>query len=95
MKEPLSNGDAKRLLVKIITGTGRLDFSSHALAELANDGLDQVTATKVILSGYVEGADLMLGSWRYRVRTTRVVVTVAFRSEAWAVVVTAWKRRGG
>jgi hypothetical protein len=92
LTEPLTPGDAKRLLVSIIDN-GTVDFSPHAYTEMAEDGItvDQVLA--VMRGGVVEPAEFERGSWRYRVRQARTYVVVTFRSETRTVVVTAWRKK--
>lgn len=90
MNEPLSPSDAKRLLVSIITD-GVVTFSKHADVEMAADGLNDQDALNVLRGGVVEPAEMEKGTWRYRVRTSRMYFVVAFRSETEARVVTAWR----
>ena len=91
-KEPLSPAEARKLLRAIIT-SGDLGFSSHALDEMEQDGLTEVEVRSVLRSGVVEPAEFERGSWRHRVRTQRICVVAAFRSEIDAIVVTAWRVR--
>lgn len=73
VKEPLPPTDAKRLLVAIITD-GVLIFSSHARDEMAKDGLDDQDALNVLRAGVVEPGEMENGTWRYRVRTSRMLL---------------------
>ena len=91
-QEPLSPAAAKRYL-RAILETGALSFSGHALTEIEKDGLTTVDCVNVLRAGVVELPEFERGSWRYRVRTARITVIVAFRSETSAVVVTAWRIR--
>lgn len=70
---------------------GRVSFSSHALEEMADDDLTTVDCVNVLRGGIVEPGELERGSWRYRVRTARICVVVAFRPDEELVVVTAWR----
>ena len=45
----------------------------------------------VLRGGVVDPGEYENGSWRYRVRTARIAVIVAFRSETELRVVTAWR----
>lgn len=92
LKEPLTPSAARTLLRDIVVN-GSVTFSSHARAEMAKDNLGEVDALNVLRGGVVEPAELENGSWRYRVRTARMVFVVALRSEIQAVVVTAWRLR--
>lgn len=88
--EPLSPPDARRLLREILQN-GSVAFSRHAEQEMAKDELTMVDVTNVLRGGVVDPAELQRGSWRYRVRTARIAVIVAFRSETELRVVTAWR----
>jgi hypothetical protein len=89
-REPLRPAEARKLLRAILAG-GEVVFTSHALDEMEQDGISQADAIGVLRSGVVEPAEFVRGSWRYRVRARRMYVVAAFRSEAAAVVVTAWR----
>jgi hypothetical protein len=88
--EPLDPARARQLIRRILQ-TGTVAFSRHALQEMANDHITTVECTNVLRGGVVEPPELVSGTWRYRVRTARIYVVVAFRSEARLVVVTAWR----
>jgi hypothetical protein len=88
--EPLRPAEARKLLRAILAG-GEVVFTNHALDEMEQDGISQAEAIDVLRSGVVEPAEFERGSWRYRVRARRMYVVAAFRSEAVAVVVTAWR----
>ncbi|HEX7216728.1 MAG TPA: hypothetical protein VF578_21130 [Methylomirabilota bacterium] len=88
----LGTGAAKRLILSILEA-GTTVFSGHALDEIRKDKLTTVDCTNVLRGGVVEPGELERGSWRYRVKTNRMCVVVAFRSEMELVVVTAWRIR--
>lgn len=88
--EPLRPSEAKKLL-RVVLSSGEVVFTNHALDEMEQDGISQAEAIGVLRSGVVEPAELARGSWRYRVRARQAYVVVTFRSEAAAVVVTAWR----
>jgi hypothetical protein len=88
--EPLEPDKARRLIQKILQ-KGAVSISHHAEAELAKDALSTVDAVNVLRAGVVEPAELERGTWRYKVRTNRIVVVVAFRSGSEMTVVTAWR----
>ena len=100
MDEPLSPAAAKGLIVRILEGGGVLEFSSHARKEMQDDGITEAEARAVLRGGVVEPGELVKGTWRYRVsvakadrrRLISTYVVVAFRSETWTVVVTAWRK---
>jgi hypothetical protein len=90
MQEPLEPA-AARALIRTILEAGTVAFSGHALEELGKDDLTTVDAVNVLRGGVVSPGELERGTWRYRVRTARLVVVVAFRSETELVVVTGWR----
>lgn len=88
----LDTGAAGRRIRRILEA-GIVNFTSHALEEMRKDQLTTVDCTNVLRGGIVEPGEWERGSWRYRVRTNRICVVVAFRSETRLVVVTAWRIR--
>jgi hypothetical protein len=88
--EPLKPADAKNLIRQILL-TGNVVLTSHAQQEMAKDNMTMLDVTNVLRGGVVDPGEYENGSWRYRVRTGRMCVVVAFRSEAELVVVTAWR----
>jgi hypothetical protein len=92
MEEPLNPVNARDMIRKILAG-GTVDFSSHALDEMAKDNMTTVDCTNVLRGGFVDPAEFENGSWRYHVRTARMCVLIAFRSEQRLVVVTAWREK--
>lgn len=90
LDEPLSPPEARRLIREIIEN-GSVSFSKHAEEEMAKDNLTMVDATNALRGGVVGPGEFENGSWRYRVRTARIAVIAAFRSETELRVVTAWR----
>jgi hypothetical protein len=90
LAEPLSPPTAKQLIQQILQG-GSVTFSRHAEQEMAKDNLTMVDVTNILQGGVVDPAEFENGSWRYRVRSARIAVVVAFRSESELRVVTAWR----
>lgn len=88
--EPLDRTRAEQL-IRAILGAGETSFSDHALDEMAKRDLTAQDCKNVMRGGWVESAELEKGTWRYRVRTSRMCVVLAFRSETRLVVVTAWR----
>ena len=68
-----------------------MTFSRHVEEEMAKDKLTMVDVTNILRGGVVDPAEFENGSWRYRVRSARIAVIVAFRSESELRVVTAWR----
>jgi hypothetical protein len=88
--EPFDSTRAKQLIRNIIN-SGVVSLSSHALEEMKKDNLTTVDCTNVLRGGVVEPPEMEKGTWRYRVRTNRMYVVIAFRSETQLVVVTTWR----
>lgn len=88
--EPFHPTRARQLIRRILT-SGTVSFTKHALTEMAKDGLSAVDCINVLRGGVVEPAEFERGTWRYRVRTNRIYVVVAFRSELHLVVITVWR----
>lgn len=92
LKEPLEPNRARRLIGEILE-KGSVSFSSHSEKALVDDGLSTVDAVNVLRGGVVQPAEFENGSWRYRVRTQRMVVVIVFRSASEIAVVTAWREK--
>jgi hypothetical protein len=88
--EPLTPMDFKGLIRDIVQ-SGSVTFSGHAQAELAKDDLETTDVLNMLAGGIVEPGEFENGSWRYRIRTARMCVVVAFRSESELRIVTAWR----
>jgi hypothetical protein len=90
LDEPLDPA-AARALIRSILADGSVRFSRHALEEMQKDGLAEIDVVNVLRGGAVDPAEFENGTWRYRVRSQRIVVVIAFRSKTSLVVVTAWR----
>jgi hypothetical protein len=91
--EPLDPVRARALIRKILE-SGSVSYSKrHADEELEKDQMSRVDVVNVLRAGWVDPAELREGTWRYRVRTPKMAVVVAFRSETEIRVVTAWRER--
>jgi hypothetical protein len=90
--EPFDPSEAKER-IRSILDTGVVVPSGHALEEMEKDDLTLVDCTNVLRGGWVEPAEWERGTWRYRVRTARICVVVAFRSESKLAIVTVWRER--
>lgn len=90
--DPINPTEAKRLLLDVLE-SGVMRVSGHARRELANDSMTLQDVENILRGGTVEPPEWENSSWRYRVRTSRMVVVVAFESETELVVVTAWRLR--
>jgi hypothetical protein len=92
LKEPLDPSVAKKLILKILSD-GSYFLSSHGEEEMANDKLIIGDIINVLRGGVVEPAELIKGSWRYRVRTAKIFAVVCFVSADSMCVVTAWRKK--
>jgi len=89
--EPFDGGKAKKL-IRAILDNGNFAISTHALKELEDDAMNRQDVVNVLRGGKIEDApEEVSGTWRYRIRTQRFLVVVAFRSEQEFSVVTAWR----
>ena len=82
-----------RKRVRSILESGLVSPSSHALEEMEKDNLTIVDCVNVLRGGWAEPGEWESGTWRYRVRTARICVVIAFRSETKLSIVTAWRER--
>jgi len=89
-REPLGPSAAKRLFQRILEW-GEVEFTVHALAEMAADGLDRADVESTIRGGVVDPPEWEGGEWRYRVRTRRVETILALEDDDVLVIVTAWR----
>jgi hypothetical protein len=92
LDEPLIPVDVETVL-RTILRQGEFRFSLHAVKEMAKDDLSTVDCVNVLRAGVAGPGERECGSWRYPVRTSRITVVVAFRSENSFVVVTAWRHQ--
>jgi ABC-type multidrug transport system ATPase subunit len=90
-KDPLRAHEARDLVRKIVR-EGSIIPTKHFKEEAAKDHLTILDATNVLLGGAVDEPEYENGSWRYRVRTHRIEVIVAFESEEELVLVTIYRR---
>jgi hypothetical protein len=94
----LSKPEARKLITEIATRFPyNVRFSGHALREMAADAMTIGDARNLMKSSdsrIVEEGELKDGSWRYRLKTNRMVLVIAFVSETALNVVTAWRRKG-
>jgi len=74
-------------------------LTGHAKSEMRKDGLTALDVTNVLRGGAVHEPESEHGSWRYQVRTGRIVVVCEFEDEEESeepgvvVVVTVWRVR--
>lgn len=78
-------------MIRAILADGTVGFPKHAREEMAKDHLTEIDVVNVLRGGAVEPGEWENGSWRYRVRTPRMFVVVAFRSSKRS----PWSPHGG
>jgi hypothetical protein len=91
--------DAAKKKVRQLLDEGTFVVSPHARTERDKDGLTDVDIVNVLRGGIVDEPEWENGSWRYRVRTAKITVVVAFDpepeeagdDEIELVVVTVWR----
>lgn len=96
MDEPLKPSVAKKLIQDILKSFGvttTVTLSGHALDEMEKDKLIVGDINNVLRGGVVQPGEFEKGSWRYQVRTNKIVVVVCFRSETELRVVTCWRMK--
>lgn len=101
MPEPFDAGTAKRHILRIIRGPGRVAFGKHADEALADDNLTAVDAVNVLRCGGVSVDGLHGNYWRYKVETRQIAVVFCFRGHesnpqkmdpSELRVITAWRK---
>lgn len=90
--EPFDAAQAKRI-IRTALGGGTVAFTDHALDEMEKDDLQTTDIVNVLRGGVVEPPEMEKGTYRYRVRTSRMCAVVAFRSASEVAVVTAWRTK--
>jgi hypothetical protein len=90
LEEPLSDTEFRRLIRNILE-YGTLLFSRHARQRMKEREMTEQDCRNVLWAGLLDDCIFENRSWRYRVRTGTMLVTVAFRNEERAVVVTVWR----
>lgn len=90
--DPLSRQDAVKLALEIVLH-GNITYSiPHALDEMEKDGMEDLDVRNVLRAGRMPvDAELIRGSWRYRMVTRKFAVIFIFRSTSELKVITAWR----
>lgn len=88
--EPLTPAEAKALIRQIVAN-GTVAYSTHCKDQMRARNVTMLDVQNVLLGGIVDPAENENGSWRYRVRTMKFIVVVAFRSETSIVLVTTMR----
>lgn len=91
--EPFPAHEAKRRIRAILAGGFVGLDEPHFRHEAAKDGIDMLDVTNVLRAGIVEEPEYENGDWRYRVRTQKFCVVIAFEADDALVVVTVWRLR--
>jgi hypothetical protein len=95
--EPFTRAEAKRLASRLLD-SGTIRFSSHALIEMAKDGLMEAHAVNAIRHGTCHRAARQIdGTYGYKFTHRDVAIAVSFRIDGATpvalVVRTAWRIR--
>lgn len=91
--ESLKPPEARALARKILED-GVVEFTGHAVEEMANDGLQSADCINLLRAGVFSPAEYTNREWRYRVSTSRICVVIAFASTEKLMIVTAWRVKG-
>lgn len=94
LQHPLSPATARQLVRDILKG-GHVNYSGHVIQRMEERSCDQMDVVNVLRCGNYEAPEIVSNSWRYRIRTNRFVVVIAFRDKGTITVVTAWRERHG
>jgi hypothetical protein len=88
--EPLKPSDAKALAREIVEH-GVVEITGHAIGEMRDDDLQTADCLNLVRAGVFEPAEYINREWRYRVRTARICIVIAFVSPERLRIVTAWR----
>ena len=88
--EPFQPHEARRRIKAVLANDGLL-FTRHSKAEMLADDLQRADIVNILRCGQVEPPEEVRGTWRYRVRTSRMMAVIAFESDQEIIVVTAWR----
>lgn len=94
LSQNLSGPIVKQLLRACLGELGSIEFTSHALKEMADDDMTTVDVVNVLRGGWMDGCgqyDADHCCWRYRICTHKFFVVVAFEEQSDVIIVTAWK----
>lgn len=97
----MSKTEALKLVRAIMSDENpQIVFTRHALEEMANDDLDQQDVWNILASDDIRITDepesSSGGNYKYRVKTNRFCVVVAFFRDATGMtVITVWKTKRG
>jgi hypothetical protein len=83
---------ARKLLSRILR-EGAIAFSRHARDAMEDDDLTEPDVVNTLRCGSIAEGELVKGTWRYRLETTRMDAVVAFRGDSEAIIVTVWRTR--
>jgi hypothetical protein len=89
---PLKPSEAKAP-ARAIVEQGVMEVTSHAIDEMRSDDLETADCLHLVRAGVFEPAEYINREWRYRVRTSRLCIVIAFASAERLRIVTAWRIR--
>lgn len=91
----LDKTQARKLVAEIVNkNPSGIRYSNHGFKEMGDDDLTMNDILNVIKSPdakITEEPEFIRGSYRYRLRTEKITVVIAFNSPTEVVVVTAWR----
>ncbi len=91
--QPLRPPEAKKLVLRILE-RGGVEFSDpHAFERMRKHRMGPLDIENVLKGGVVDEPEWENGELRYRVRTSRFEVIIAFENDECLTVVTAWRLR--
>lgn len=89
--EPFRAHEARRR-IRLILSTGSVNYDiPHFQQEAAKDSVEMTDVVNVLRGGTVEDPEWENGEWRYRVRTGKFSVIIAFSDEDELTIVTVWR----
>ena len=96
--QQLNRQEARKLLAKIVGSGGQIIFKAHALKRIPERNLTTVDVINVLKSTdakIISDGELVDGTFRYRLETSKILVVVAFGSMGdYVIVVSTWYKEG-
>jgi hypothetical protein len=88
----LDKTQARKLLSEFFKIPNTVSFSDHAQKQMKARNLTSVDVLNVLRAGNIDDdPEFENGSWRYRIRTTKITVVFAFREPNKIRIVSAWR----
>lgn len=88
----LAKTQARKLLSEFFKIPNTVSFSNHAQKQMRLRNLTSVDVLNVLRGGNIDDEpEFENGSWRYRIRTTKITVVFAFKDPNKIRIVSAWR----